>query len=110
MNARQESLAQRALAASSAALAVAVACLLSFMPSVFERFLATPLRIVVVSLLLATALILHWAFLGIGVRRLGQSLAGWLTLAVLLFPIGGAAALLLLASSADAGEPSPNHG
>jgi hypothetical protein len=106
MNARQESPAQRALAASATALAVAVTCLLTFMPSLFERFLVTPLRIVAVSLLLATALILHWAFLGIGVRRLGRSLLGWLTLAVLLVPIGGAAALILLSWLSDE-APTP---
>lgn len=108
MNAHHESPAQRALAASATALAVAVACLLAFMPSLFERFLATPLRIVVVALLLATALVLHWAFLGIGVRRLGRPLLGWLTLAVLLFPIGGAAALILLSWLSDESpEPLP---
>ncbi len=96
-----ESPAQRALAASSAALVVAVACLLAFMPSLFERYLGTPLRIVVVGAVLTTAVILHWAFLGIGVHRLGRSLSAWLALAVLLFPIGGAAALILLAWLSD---------
>jgi cytochrome c oxidase assembly factor CtaG len=94
---RHESAAQRALAVSTAALALAVACVLAFMPTLFERFLVTPLRTSLVALLLAAAALLHWAFLGIGVRRLGRPLAGWLALAVLLFPIGGAAALMLLA-------------
>ena len=106
-----ESPAQRALAASSAALVVALACLLTFMPSVFERVLATALGVVVIGAVLATAVILHWAFLGIGVHRLGRSLPGWLALAVLLFPIGGVAALILLGWLSDedhaSGQPLP---
>lgn len=96
-----ESPAQRALTASTASLVVAVACVLSFLPGWFERYLTSVPRIVLVSLVLATALVLHWAFLGIAVRRLGRSLLGWLSLAVLLFPIGGAAALMLLAFFSD---------
>jgi hypothetical protein len=105
-----ESPAQRALAASTVALAVAVACLLAFVPPLFERLLGTPVRIVFAALVLATALVLHWAFLGIGVRRLGRPVAGWLALAVTLFPIGGAAALILLSWFSDeAPEPMPTH-
>lgn len=89
--------AQRALSASGVALAVAIVALLAFMPNLFERYLTSVVHIVGVALVLATALLLHFVFLGIAVRRLGRSLAGWLALAVLLFPVGGAAALILLA-------------
>jgi hypothetical protein len=91
-----ESPAQRALAASAAAGVVAIVALGLFLPPFSERYLGTPARVVADALVLATALLLHWAFLGIAVRRLGRSLLGWMALAVLLFPVGGAAALILL--------------
>lgn len=105
-----ESPAQRALTASSLAFVLALACVLAFMPSMFERYLGSPERVLVVALVLATALLLHWVFLGIALRRLGRRLPGWLALAVLLFPVGGAAALILLSwfsDEAPAPVPSP---
>ena len=53
------------------------------------------------------ALPLHWVFLGLAVHRLGRSLRGWLALAVLLFPVGGAAALILLGWMQAEPSPSP---
>jgi hypothetical protein len=88
--------AHSAVTASGASLAVALACAMAFLPTMFERFLGSVPRIVGVSLVLATALLLHWAFLGIAARRMGRSVLGWVGLAVALFPIGGAAALVLL--------------
>jgi len=109
-----EAPAQRALTASAAAGVVALAALGLFLPPFFESYLFTPARVVADALVLATALLLHWVFLGIGVRRLGRSVLGWLALAVLLFPVGGAAALILLGwfgSDADAsGRAAPNAG
>jgi hypothetical protein len=48
-----------------------------------------------VALVLATATLLHWVFLGIAARRLERSVPGWVAMGVLLFPIGGATALIL---------------
>jgi hypothetical protein len=45
---------------------------------------------------IALALPLHWALLGIGARRMGQRVVPWVGLSVLLFPVGAAAALILL--------------
>ena len=93
---QQESPAQRALNASTLALVLAVACLLLFIPPFGERYLTTVALMAGNGLVLATALLLHWTFLGIGVHRLGRSVLGWVALAALLFPVGGAAALILL--------------
>ena len=87
---------QRALTASSVALVAALAGVALFLPPLAERTLATPLRTVVTGAGLALALLLHWIFLGMAARRMARSVAGWLSLAVLLFPVGSAAALILL--------------
>lgn len=96
-----ESPAQRALHASTVSLLVAVGCVLLYMPPFAGRFLDGPAYLAGNGLALATALLLHWVFLGIGVRRMGRSMTGWVALAVLLFPIGGAAALILLTWFSD---------
>lgn len=109
-----EAPAQRALTASAAAGVVAIVALGLFLPPLSERYLGTPARIVADALVLATALLLHWAFLGIAARRLGRSVPGWVALAVVLFPVGGAAALILLGwfgSEADgSGTTAPHAG
>lgn len=91
-----ETPAQRALTASAVALVVAIACVAMFLPPLHERMTDSVLRTVTVACVLALALPLHWVFLAIAARRMQRSVAGWLSLAILLFPIGGAAALILL--------------
>ena len=90
-----ESPAQRAIGASVAALAVAVAAGMAFLPPLVHSTVASVPRTVVVALVLAVAVLLHWVFLGIAAKRLERSVPGWLAMGVLLFPIGGAAALIL---------------
>ena len=105
-----EATAQRALAASTFALVLALACALLFVPPYLERYLGEPVHRVSNGLVLAGALALHWYFLGVAVRRQQRPLAGWLALAVLLFPLGGAAALMLLsASSEESPSPAPSR-
>jgi hypothetical protein len=93
--------AQRALGASGASLLVAVGCLVLFLPPMLERTTASVPLVVFVAMALAAALLLHWVFLGIAARRMGRTVAGWVGLAVLLFPIGGVAALMLLSFFVD---------
>lgn len=88
--------AQRALATSTLALLVAIGCIVLFLPPLVGHTVASVPRTVVVGLLLAGAIGLHWVYLGIAASRLARSVAGWVALAVLLFPIGGAMALILL--------------
>ena len=92
-----ETPAQRALAASTAALLVCVGCGLLFLPPMIERTLESVPRIVLTGLVLAVALLLHWVFLGIAARRMQRSVGGWVGLSIFLFPVGGMAALMLLA-------------
>ena len=91
-----ESPEQPALTASTLALVAAVVCIAMFLPPLVERTVATPLRSMLTGVALAVALLLHWVFLGIGARRMGRSAAGWVGLSVVLFPVGSAAALILL--------------
>ncbi len=109
----QESPAQRALTASTIALALAVLGIVMFLPPMVERTLASVLRIIVTGCVIAVAATLHWVFVGIGARRMQRSVGGWVSLSVLLFPIGGAAALILLSwfsSERAVPAPAPHHG
>jgi len=66
------------------------------------------LRVAGTSALLAVAVLLHWIFIGIAARRMERSVAGWVSMSVALFPVGGAAALILLNWFAD--ESPEAHG
>lgn len=96
MTARLEAPAHRALAGSAAAFLAALGCVALLLPPLAERTLATPLRTVLTVLALGAAVVLHWWLLGRAARRLGQPAAAWVGLSVLLFPVGSAAALMLL--------------
>ncbi len=91
-----ESPAQKVLSAATAALVVAVACIAMFLPPLVDHTVDSVLRVVAVALTLAVALLLHWVFVGIAAGRLDRSVAGWVALSCLLFPVGSAAALILL--------------
>lgn len=91
-----ESPEQRALTASTLALVAALACIAMFLPPLGAGTVATPLRAAATGVGLAVALLLHWVFLAIGARRMGRSAAGWVGLSVVIFPVGSAAALILL--------------
>lgn len=88
--------AERALADSAIALLVACAGIAMFLPPLVVATTASVLRIVAVALVIAVAIPLHWAFLGIGARRMDQRAVTWVGLSVLLFPVGAVAALVLL--------------
>lgn len=107
-----ETPAQRALAASTVALLVALGCIVMLLPPLVEQTVASVPRVLAVGLVLACAMGLHWVLLGFGARRMARSVAGWVALAVLLFPIGGAMALILLrwiSDEAEAGGPAAHH-
>jgi hypothetical protein len=88
--------AQRALADSAIALVVACAGIATFLPPLVAATTASVLRTVLTALVIALAVLLHWVFLGVGARRMAQRVVPWLALSVLLFPVGAAAALILL--------------
>lgn len=90
-----ESPEQRALAASTVALLVALVCLALFVPPLLGKVLDTPLHKVAAAMVMSGAMLLHWVFMGIAARRMQRSVLGWVGLS-LLFPIGGALALILL--------------
>ncbi len=92
---------QRALTASTLALVVAVGCVAMFLPPLVKHTVEVPLRAAATGLALACAMLLHWVFLGVAARRMQRSVAGWVSLSVLLFPVGSAMALILLGWFAD---------
>jgi hypothetical protein len=93
-------LVQRALAASAVSLLVACACLALFLPPMVNATVASVPKTVFIALSMTSAIILHWVFTGIAAQRMGRSPLGWVALA-LLFPVGGVAALVLLAWFGD---------
>lgn len=98
MNAAAE---QRALGASTVALVVALACIALFLPPLLQATIGSVLRTTVTAVALACALLLHWVFLGLAARRMQRSVAAWVGLSVVLFPVGSAAALILLSWLGD---------
>ena len=88
--------AQRALGDSALALLAACAGIAMFLPPMVDSTVGSVTRTVLTGLAIALAVPLHWAFLGIGARRMGQRVVPWVALSVLLFPVGAAAALILL--------------
>ena len=92
-----ESSAHKAFAASTLALILALVCIAQFLPPFAAQTLASTPRTVFTAVALGLSAMLHWVCLGLGARRAGHSVGFWVFgMAVLLFPIGGAAALLLL--------------
>jgi hypothetical protein len=106
-----EASAQRAIVASALALALACAAIAAFLPPMLEATLTSIPRTALLGCTLAVGIGLHWAFLGIAAHRLQRSVPGWLAWG-LLFPIGGAAALILLGFFSDErrGAPAPARG
>ncbi len=94
---------QRALAASAVSLLVACACLALFLPPMVNTTVTSVPTTVFVGMAMAAAIVLHWVFTGIAAQRMARSVAGWVALS-LLFPVGGVAALVLLAWFGDEAE------
>jgi len=88
--------ALRALGDSALALVAACGGIAMFLPPMVHATTSSVPRIVATALVIALAVVLHWALLAIAARRMGQRIVPWLALSVLLFPVGAAAALILL--------------
>ena len=104
---------QRALIDATLALLAALAGIAMFLPPLLQATTGSVLRSVAAGLLIALAMPLHWVFLGMAARRLHRSVAGLVGLSVLLFPVGSAAALILLArllSEQDSRDPQAPAG
>ena len=109
-----ETPAQRALSAATVALALALVCVAQFLPPWLDSTLRSVLRVAAVGVALAAALLLHWVFVGMAAARQRRSVAGWVSLSALLFPVGSVAALILLNwlghEEARLPRPAPHHG
>lgn len=99
--------AQKAIGASTLALVVACAGIFAFLPPMVEATVASVPRTVLLGTAIAAGMLLHWVFVGIAAHRLERSVPGWLALSVLLFPIGGIAALILLGFFGDEAARRP---
>ncbi|MBC7728975.1 MAG: hypothetical protein H7242_15445 [Microbacteriaceae bacterium] len=89
--------AQRALVDSALALLAACLAIAMFLPPLAAATAASAWREAAAVGVVVLALPLHWLSLAAAARRLGLLPAGWLGLSVALCPVGGVAALILLA-------------
>jgi len=96
--------ARRAI--TDSALALLAACLAAglFLPPFVAATTGSVMRTVLTGLAIGVAVMLHWVLLGLAAARLGRSVGHWVGLAVVLFPVGGAAALVLLGWQIDEHE------
>ena len=92
----QYTAARHALIDAALALLAAGAAIALLLPPLVNHSTLSTGRLISASLVIALALPLHWLFLGIAARRMRRSVAGWVGLSVLLFPVGSAGALILL--------------
>lgn len=101
--------ASSALTAAALALAVCAlgGALLLLPPSAAAAQL--PWRTQTLLATLAVAALMHWFYLARAARLMGRHIAGWLALSVLLFPIGSAAAVVLLGRLGPQAQPAPAH-
>ena len=92
-----------------ALLAWLAACtaIVMFLPPLEQATLASLPRSVAAGAVIALAMPLHWLFLGIAASRMGRSVGAWVGLSLLLFPVGSAAAMILLAGSLTDPERHP---
>ena len=104
---------RHSLADSAIALAFACAGIAMFMPPMVHTTVESLPRIIASGLVIAVAVPLHWVWLVAAVRAMGRRVAAPLAAAVVLFPVGGALALALLArtvAQGEAGEVAAGNG
>jgi predicted ABC-type exoprotein transport system permease subunit len=100
--------ARRAITDSALAWLAACVAVAMFLPPFLTATTSSVARVVLTAVAVGVALALHFALLAMAVRRMGRSVRAWVGLAVLLFPVGGAAALVLLGWLLH--EPGAEHG
>ena len=99
--------ASSALTAGALALLVGTLCGALLLPPMAQAVPAVPFVRASLLLTLVVAALAHWFFLVRAASRLGRHVPGWLALSVLLFPIGSAAALVLLGWLLDEPHAAP---
>ena len=99
--------AHRALLDATFALLAALLGMAMFLPPLAPATLASVPRTVGAGLLIGLALPLHWVWLGSAARQMHRTVAGWVGLSVLMFPLGSAAALMVLGSLLAEAEADP---
>ena len=99
--------AHRALFDATFALLAALLGIAMFLPPLAHATLSSLPRSVGAGLLIGLALPLHWVWLGSAARRMHRTVAGWVGLSVLMFPVGSAAALMVLGGLLAEAEPDP---
>lgn len=101
--------ASSALTAAALALLVGTLCGALLLPPMAHTVPAVPFGRASLLFTLVVAALAHWFFLVRAASRLGRHVPGWLALSVLLFPVGSAAALVLLGWLKDEPRPAAAH-
>ena len=91
---KQSSVTQ-AVASAAVSLVVFCLCVGAFLPPFVERTVGSVPLTIVLGIAIAVSFVLHIAFVGIAAHRAHRSAVLWAVLAVLVFPIGSIAGLIL---------------
>ena len=92
---KNETPAQRAVSAALLTLLIFGGCLYLLLSARLGPTIGSIPIPVLLGLGICISLFLHWFFVGLAAQRLGRSVPGWVTLAVLGFPIASIVALVL---------------
>lgn len=98
---------QNAISAAAISLFVFVACVACFMPPLNKYALQSTSLVALLGITIAVSMLLHFVFIGIAAQRLGRSVAMWVVLSVLLFPIGSIVGLILFEWFSDENRTTP---
>jgi hypothetical protein len=91
----QPSSITQAVGSAAVSLVVFVASVAAFVPPFVERTVSSVPLTIALGIAIAVSFVLHVAFVGIAAHRAGRSATLWAVLAVLLFPVGSIAGLIL---------------
>lgn len=91
----QISRARQPLIAASVSLLAFGGCVAAFMPPLNEQTLESVPLTILLGIGVAVTLILHLVFVGIAAHRLGRSVAWWVVVALVFFPIASIVGLIL---------------
>ena len=98
---------QNAISAAAISLFVFVACVACFLPPLNKYTLTTVPFIILIGIATGVSMILHFVFVGIAAQRLRRSVATWVALSVLFFPIGSIVGLILFEWFSDENREPP---
>ncbi|HTD04386.1 hypothetical protein [Undibacterium sp.] len=87
---------QNAVSAATSSLVAFAICVAAFLPPASHTTLHSTMLTVIAGLGIGISCILHFVFVGLTAQRTGRSVALWVFLALISFPLGSIIGLILL--------------